>query len=101
MNFFQNANGLWEVGRNIIPAGNCSLRVDSQDQLEIVITSSNRKIFTGTLDNLKKQSGESYADLQEFILLNKLFFLNSAGYNIEEVIGDLRMIIDNINGEVI
>ena len=101
MNFFQNANGLWEVGRNIIPAGNCSLRVDSGDQLEIVITSSNRKIFSGELSSLKKQDGESYVDLQEFILLNKLFFLNSAGYNIEEVIGDLGMIIDNINGEVI
>ena len=101
MKLYQRTDGLWQLGRNIIPPGNCSFRNESEDEVKIVITTSNREIFKGLITELEKEDDSSYADIEELLELCGSFFLNNSGIDFQEIIGDLNAVIDNINGEEI
>ena len=98
MKLYKDNNGLWVVGGKIVPQGKSLLEVG--DAITISIINSNSILFRGQIEELQKENGDSYADLDELLLECKDFFSNPLNDLVVDVEGLQQNKADLVSGKV-
>lgn len=98
MKLYKDNNGLWVVGGKIVPQGKSLLEVG--DAITISIINSNSILFRGQIEELQKENGDSYADLDELLLECGDFFVNPLNPLKEDVEGLQQNKADLVSGKV-